>query len=76
MAAPPLVARTALRSWLRRADGDGQPPDAATLGRALDVVHGVAVATDVGGGWRLRRRAGRLQLDPPPASIAPGTAPS
>ena len=75
-AAPPLVARTALRSWLRRADADGQPPDGATLGRALDVVHGVAVATEVGGGWRLRRRAGRLHLDPPPASIAPGTAPS
>ncbi len=72
--APPVVARAALRTWLRGANPDGQPPDAATLQRALDVVRGAAVATEVGGGWRLRRRAGRLHLDPPGAATGPDPA--
>lgn len=72
--APPVVARAALRTWLRAADPGGQPPDAATLERALGVVRGAAVATDVGGGWRLRRRAGRLHLDPPSEGTAPDLA--
>ena len=73
-AAEPVVARAALRTWLRAAHAGGQPPDAATLERAMGVVHGAAVAADLGGGWRLRRRAGRLHLDPPADATAPDLA--
>ncbi|HVN51807.1 MAG TPA: tRNA lysidine(34) synthetase TilS [Acidimicrobiales bacterium] len=64
-AAPPALARVALRRWLRSCDPEGHPPDAATVDRVLAVVRGVAVATDVGGGWRVARTAGRLRLEPP-----------
>lgn len=61
--APPALARLAVRSWLR-ATGDGHPPDAATVARVLEVAAGRARATDVGGGWRVARSAGRLRLEP------------
>jgi tRNA(Ile)-lysidine synthase len=61
-AAPVPIARRALRRWLR--DGaERHPPDAATVERVLAVVRGEATATDVGGGRRVRRSAGRLHLD-------------
>ena len=59
-AAPPPLARRALRRWLR----DGHPPDAATTDRVLKVAAGEARATDVGGGRRVRRSKGRLALEP------------
>lgn len=68
-AAPVVLARRAVRSWLRRG-GPGQseqhPPDSATVGRVLDVARGEAVACDVGGGWRVARSRNRLRLEPPP----------
>jgi tRNA(Ile)-lysidine synthase len=57
-AAPEPLARRAVRRWLR----DGHPPDAAAVGRVLDVARGHAVATDVDGGRRVERHRGRLVL--------------
>ena len=66
VAAPRPLARAAVRAWLRPA-GDGQPPSAAAVERVLAVADGTHVATEVAGGWRVRRSAGRLHLDPPTA---------
>lgn len=67
-AAPVVLARRAVRAWLRQG-GPGRseqhPPDSATVARVLDVVRGDAVACDVGGGWRVARRHNRLRLEPP-----------
>jgi tRNA(Ile)-lysidine synthase len=62
-AAPPALGRRAVRAWL----GGAHPPDAATVERVLDVARGEARGTEVGGGRRVRRTAGRLRLEPAPA---------
>lgn len=60
-AAPPALARRAVRRWLR--DGPEQhPPDRATVDRVLAVAGGGAVACEVGGGRAVRRHRGRLVL--------------
>lgn len=59
-AAPPALARRALRRWLT---GD-HPPDAATIERVLAVARGEALGTDVGAGRRVTRHAQRLVLRP------------
>ncbi len=61
-AAPPTLARQALREWLRGCSESRHPPDAATLERVMSVAKGEARATDVGEGWSVRRSAGRLAL--------------
>lgn len=53
------LVRLAIRRWLTTS-ADGLPPDAASVDRVLDVVRGQAVATEVVGGHRVRRSAGRL----------------
>ncbi|MCX7621043.1 MAG: tRNA lysidine(34) synthetase TilS [Acidimicrobiales bacterium] len=63
--APPVLARLAVRAWLARCDELGHPPDYATIDRVLSVARGEAAATEVAGGWRVARRAGRLRLEPP-----------
>ena len=64
-AAPDAVARVAVRTWLRSCSPDHHPPDTAAVDRVLAVARLDAVATDVGGGWRVARTAGRLRLEPP-----------
>lgn len=64
-AAPPVLARTAVRAWLRTCSSDGHPPDVAAVSRVLSVARGEARSTDVGQGWRVRRSGGRLHLEPP-----------
>jgi tRNA(Ile)-lysidine synthase len=59
-AAPPALARRAVRRWLYA--GCEHPPDAATVERVLAVARGDAKATDVGGGRAVRRSAMRLTL--------------
>ena len=66
-ASPVVLARLAVRDWLRAVDDERHPPAAATVERVLDVARHTATATDVGGGWRVERTAGRLRLVPPPA---------
>lgn len=62
-AAPPALARRAVRHWLRAAaDDERHPPDAATVERVLAVARGDAAGTDVGGGRRVTRARGRLRL--------------
>jgi tRNA(Ile)-lysidine synthase len=58
-AAPPAVARRAVRAWL----GGPHPPDAASVERVLAVARGEARGTEVGGRRRVRRTAGRLRLE-------------
>lgn len=70
-AAPPEVARAALRSWLRTCSPERHPPDAAAVDRVLAVARGQARGTDVGGGWRVDRHAMVLSLHAPsPAHLA------
>ena len=64
-AAHPAQARWAIRLWLAASMGTGHPPDAAAVDRVREVAAGEAVATDVGSGWRVRRSAQRLLVDPP-----------
>ena len=60
-AAPPALARRAVRRWLHTT----HPPDAATVERVLDVARNGRKATDVGAGRRVVRSSGRLRLEPP-----------
>ena len=63
--APEIIGRTAVRTWLRAGTGSEHPPDLATVDRVLAVARLEADATDVGGGWRVRRSGQRLHLEPP-----------
>lgn len=60
-AAPPALARRAVRRWLRAGD-EQHPPDRATVERVLAVARGSAVACEVAGGRTVRRRRGQLTL--------------
>jgi tRNA(Ile)-lysidine synthase len=96
LAPGPLAAR-AMRRWLRalgatqEAGGrqasipgvDRHPPSLADVRRVLSVAAGEAVATEVSGGWRVRRSRGRLVAEPPPVGgkdrvrqAAPGERPA
>jgi tRNA(Ile)-lysidine synthase len=79
-AAPEPLAARAVRCWLRQAGatppsggrpgaergGGRHPPPLADVRRVLAVAAGDAVATELTGGWRVRRTRGRLRLDPGP----------
>jgi tRNA(Ile)-lysidine synthase len=58
-AAPPALARRAVRRWLTV---DGLPPDAAAVQRVLDVAAGRAIACEVDGGRRIARSGQRLRF--------------
>ncbi len=60
-AAPPAIARRAVRRWLRTLLGSGHPPDAAAVERVMAVARGGAVGCEVTGGVRIRRSKGRLR---------------
>ena len=73
-ATPRALARWALRGWITEArgttaTGERHPPDLAAVDRALAVALGEARAADVGGGWRVRRSAQRLHVEP--AAVTP-----
>jgi tRNA(Ile)-lysidine synthase len=63
VAAPPALARRAVRRWLRAAEPEGHPPDSATVERVLEVASMRSRACEVGGGRRVRRSAGRLCIE-------------
>ncbi len=65
-AAPEPLAVRALRAWLteeRQAEGRAHPPSTAEIARVLRVVEGAVVATELAGGYRVARRAGRLRVE-------------
>jgi tRNA(Ile)-lysidine synthase len=70
-AAGPVLGAEALRSWWHDATGGLPPPDRAATWRMLAVAAGDARSCDVVAGWRLRRRAGRLELVPPGCGAPP-----
>jgi tRNA(Ile)-lysidine synthase len=57
-AAPPALARRAVRRWL----ADPYPPDAAAVERVLAVARGEARGCEIGAGRRVRRSAMRLSI--------------
>ncbi len=61
-AAPRAVASEALRQWLMTQTGTPTAVDAASINRVMDVVDGTVRATEVEGGFRVARTAGRLRL--------------
>ncbi|MDE0606813.1 MAG: tRNA lysidine(34) synthetase TilS [Acidimicrobiaceae bacterium] len=65
-AAPRAVASESLRQWLMAETGNRLAVDAASISRVMDVVVGTARATEVEGGFRVARTAGRLRAEPPP----------
>lgn len=72
--APVSLARRAIRAWLRSGD-ERHPPDAATVERVLAVARGDRRATDAGGGRRVSRSQGRLELSEPEPELS-GPEPS
>ena len=60
-AAPPALARRAIRKWLT--EGQDHPPDAATVERVLAVARNDAKAADVGGNRRVARTRNILRLE-------------
>jgi len=62
-AAPSAVASEALRLWIRAETGSSTSVDSASIERVMAVVRGEAVATEVIGGHRVARTAGRLRVE-------------
>ena len=62
--APRAVASEALRAWIAAATGAASAVSAASIDRVLAVAAGRGVATEITGGHRVARRAGRLRLEP------------
>ena len=60
--APRAVASEALRQWLMSETGSPTAVDAASIDRVMAVVDGTHRATEVEGGFRVARTAGRLRL--------------
>ncbi len=73
-AAPPPMARRALRRWLREASGGDHPPSLAEVERTLAVARGATVGTEVSGRRRVRRTGGRLRVEQEPSgNVTPVT---
>ncbi len=71
VAQPVPLARRSVRRWIQTAGEEGDdvgrrtyPPSLAEVERILAVAAGSAVATEISGGRRVRRRAGRLSVEP------------
>jgi tRNA(Ile)-lysidine synthase len=83
--APDPLAARAVRRWLRTEEATapvtgrpaadagrrGYPPTLADVQRVLEVARGTSVATEITGGWRVRRSRGRLRVDPPGGGAPP-----
>ncbi len=70
-AAPPSLARRAVRRWLVEA-APPYPPDAAAVERVLRVARGEVVGAEVVGGLRVARTGGRLRLERTGEAAPPG----
>lgn len=67
--APMAVASEALRGWIREQTGSDHNVDMASIQRVMAVVRGEVVATEVVGGHRVARTAGRLRVEPSGAAM-------
>ncbi len=67
VAAPRAVASEALRTWT--AEATGTVPTAASIDRVLEVAAGRSIATEITGGHRVARTAGRLRIEPHPTRL-------
>lgn len=61
-AAPPVLARRALRRWLTDA---GYPPDRGSIERVLAVARGETIACEITGGRRVQRSGQRFDIVSP-----------
>ncbi|MDQ6616051.1 MAG: tRNA lysidine(34) synthetase TilS [Actinomycetota bacterium] len=61
-AAPEVLARRAIRAWLRGTEAEHHPPTAAEVARVLNVVRGESVACELSGERRVERSKGQLTL--------------
>jgi tRNA(Ile)-lysidine synthase len=62
-AAPLVLARIAVRTWIQETTRAEHPVGSAAVERVLDVAAGRARGTDVVDGWRVRRSDSRLRLE-------------
>ena len=62
---PVVLVRIAVRRWFADTSGEPYPLDEASVARVLQVINNEIVATEVVGGWRVARSAGRLALVSP-----------
>lgn len=62
---PVVLARRAIRNWVREEWGLSHPPGGASVERILQVAHGSAVSCEIEGGHRVHRTAQKLRLQPP-----------
>lgn len=60
--APPAIARVAIRRWFRDVTDHPHQLNETSVTRVLEVAHNKHRATEVIGGWRVSRSAGRLSL--------------
>jgi tRNA(Ile)-lysidine synthase len=61
----PALAREAIRNWIWETRNNDHPPDLATIERVLEVARLEALATEIGGGWRVARTNRILRIEPP-----------
>ena len=69
-AAPPVLARRALRTFITEGWSRPHPPSVDTVERALEVARGHATSCDLEGGHRIHRTHQKLRLEPRLDSLA------
>ena len=69
-AAPPVLARRALRKFITEGWSRPHPPSVDTVERALEVARGQATSCDLEGGHRIHRTHQKLRLEPRLDSLA------
>jgi tRNA(Ile)-lysidine synthase len=62
-AAPIVLARLAVRSWVQETTGSDHPLGASAVERVLEVASGRVRGAEVGNGWQVRRTDSRLRLE-------------
>lgn len=71
----PVLARRAVRAWLRASDPEEHPPGFAAVERVLSVARQEVRACEIDGRRRVRRSGGRLRLEEPSRGKAGRSAP-